>query len=259
MSRFAVHLETHRPEWGSSLHGDIRVSHLLENSTPGADRLDDVRVASIAPGLLRIAVCDPALCFTDAYPIGREAGQGALEAIMNAESLLDGMLLANQRLYRPGASRSTRMALSCIAAVDWDTVTNQVTAVRAGDCQVLVRTEQGWVDLFTSGILTEKAAQAWGNAADQRDRQAHMADHDRILGNEGAWVTAPLGQFAQPIIQHAALTVALAVAVGSDGLKLDEQVLGNLRSAWVRIHDRGDDWPHEQPHGDLAVVLAERV
>jgi hypothetical protein len=258
MGRFADHLANHQPEWVEHHLDGVRISQLMESSTPGASRLDDTRFAWVSPTVLRLVVCDPAMCLIDPLVIAREAGQRALRIIMASTDLVEGLRAANEVLYRPGASRSTQMSLACIAAVDWHVETGEMHAARAGDCQVLVSVNGQWIDVFPNEILTPEAVSAWKGAAPQRDRPAHLADHDRILGHPGAWLTCPLGQFSEPLLEHATHTGVVGVAISSDGIRLNEHAVTNLQEVWAGLHNRPDDWPHNQPHGDIAVLTAAR-
>lgn len=255
MSRFDTHRSKHQPLWGEHHYGEVLVTSLMETSSPGTARLDDLRVLERDGGQLRLGVCDPALGLVDAHPTGRTAGQLAMFGLEGGADLTEIFSAVNAALFRPEARRSTSISLTCLAAVDWDPASGELYGVRAGDCQVLVMRNGDWEPLFTGPILTDEARMLWKAAAPQRDRVRHLADHDRILGHPGAWVTAPLGQFAEPLMQTASRSGVTAVAISSDGIELDRSVIEDLPAAWSALHDRPENWPHDEPHGDIAVAV----
>ena len=255
MDRFAEHRTHHNPTVTRGEIGGLHYFSLREPSSPSGLPLDDLRLLELSPTLLRFVVADPVLGHIDAARIAYQAGQCALDELARATTLEQGFRSANSALYAPGASRSTSISMSCLLAVDFDLQQGALTAVRAGDCQLMVRRGDVWFSPFDHDILTPEAAEAWRHAAPQRDRPAHLADHDRILGHPAAWLCAPLGQFADPITQSVSLTGVDALTLGSDGLPLSPEAIADLPAAWRELHNRPDTWPHHEPHGDLAYAL----
>ena len=247
----------HEPVWATYAFEGVTVDTLAETSTPGATWLDDF---SIIPGddTIRLGVCDPALGLIDPHVMARLSGQIALAALHFNKDLEAAFHAANASMFKEEAKRSTSIYLSCMAGIDWNPKTGELVAVRAGDCQVLVLIDGSWQQLFGTKILTDEAAQAWESAAPQIDRPAHLADHDRILGHESAWITAPLGQFRGALIEKVILSDVKAVALSTDGVRLNAETVSNLTVAWESLHDRDDSWPHNEPHGDIAVLIARQ-
>ena len=104
--------------------------------------------------------------------------------------------------------------------------------------------------------FTDQARERWSRlAAPQTDRVAHLLSHDEILGVEGAWNTAPLGEFQTPVLRWAEQVNVTGVAVLTDGLDRVKNPMEHTAD-WVRLaHEVPEDHPHDQPHGDLAALV----
>ena len=259
MNQFQGHIEKHRPFWQETQDGSLSIKTLQESSDPEQPVIDLLLYKKLPNGMIRLAVTDPALCYLEPYDTALNASELVLRMLSDEFELEKAFLMINSALYLEGAARATDMKAVCVLAVDWNPVEKTLHSISAGDCQLMIRVDNNWVPTYDSAILTKEGAEAWEKAAPQRDRFAHLTDHDRILGDPSLWLSAPLGQFSKTIVRQKRYQNVDAVALASDGLTLNLDSITDLKTTYHTLHDRPKDWPHEQPHGDIAVLICSNT
>jgi hypothetical protein len=193
-----------------------------------------------ATGRLRVAAVDgvtPSLrCRTVAGVDGAMYAAAVVRlALQRTDAGLDQCVLAaNGHLHDRTLARSRDQMQACVAAADIFP-DGRVEVVRAGDCEVWARTEQGWVSLGSGTALTPDVAAEWAEWQRCHPTVSRDVRHDaeeRFLGRRQAWTSTALGRFASPILQRFVADGVLELVLASDGARLSEPVLDDLPS-WL--------------------------
>jgi hypothetical protein len=247
------HVAHHRPVSSTHRVPGGKIVTRWEAANPFEPCLDQIGVSVHNTGF-RVAVVDPALCGTEDHRRAVLSGGIALAVAHSVETLDTVFADANAVLYHPWSRRATDSSVTCLAVVDIDNGT--VTAGRAGDCEIWVDNGAGFEPLLAGDALTQKARERFTThgAPQQPDRRAHLESHDTLLGDIDDWKTAPLGMFHTAKPQYATATGVTRVLVTTDGVGTCANFT-DLDSLWERVHDRPANWPHPNPHGDLAVAV----
>lgn len=254
---FEQHENRHQPLFTSWHMRELAGQMLLETSRPGAVILDQVAMWPTGPGMLRLVAIDPAVA------VDERSGQdwpwrilGQLAKGQDARQTLEDL---NTQIRKGGYGRGSGYASYCVVVADWNWQTESLKVVGAGDSVCWVRSENLWRKLGPSDMLSEKARARWTqHAPSQGDRQAHTEAHDELLGRPEDWNSAPLGQLPHLKVYEDTATAVTAVGLSTDGLDANAETWNDLEGAWRRVHERQAGWPHPQPHGDLAAVVARK-
>ena len=254
------------PDWapltGTFHAGDWDVAVWAEPSLPGGTTFDPwcVRVFS---DRLRLAVADPAATCPDLTASDVAwSGLTVIGAFHVEDDLHAALNAAAARLHDP--ARSPRLANPCaqVAAVDLELRGSDITAVRAGDCEVWVKRSGRWAPLLAGARLTEAAQAAFAahpGAHRSAGAAAHYAAHVDVLDDPAVWHTAPVGLDFPVRTQEMNATDVEEVIVADDGARLTVQRCATL-SSWLAggLQVAPEDHPHPSPHGDVAVLHARR-
>lgn len=255
MNQYEDHIKKHKPFWQETQISSISIRTLQESSDPEQPVIDLLLIKQLPQGVIRLGVTDPALCYIEPYETALKSSQIALRHLSDENDLDTAFSKINTELYVEGSSRATSMSAICLLVADWDPVEKTLYSISAGDCQLMIRIDISWFPAFDSAILTKEGARAWREAALQRDRLAHLTDHDRILGEYSLWLSAPLGQFPKIKAKYKRFQNVDALALSSDGLTLNLKSITDLQTSHSDLHQRPMSWPHSQPHGDIAVMI----
>lgn len=253
-----------RPLTGDITSGDWRIRVWQEPRLPGETTRDPFCLRTFGD-TLRLAVADPAAT-NPAITAEQVAWSGELAiGALNVHTGLDAAFTAAAaRIRQPGTH--PRLANPCaqVAAVDVTMTTGHVTALRAGDCEVWIRSRDSWRPLLAGPRLTPAAHAAFAahpGAKLTADReQLHYQAHLDTLEDPEAWLTAPLGLDAAPRTQGAQHPSVQEIIVTSDGARLTADRCANL-DVWLRggLQHAPAGHPHPSPHGDVTVLHARRT
>jgi hypothetical protein len=171
------------------------------------------------------------------------------------------VLAANQHLHDPALARSRAQMQACGTVGDLSP-DGHVDVVRAGDCEVWARTEQGWVSFGSGSALTADVEAGWADWQHRHSGVSRDVRHDaeeRFLGRPEAWTSTAVGRFGAPLLQRFSADGVQELVLASDGARLSAPVLDDL-PAWLgelrRWEARRSDLGRaaEKVHDDVTVL-----
>jgi hypothetical protein len=134
---------------------------------------------------------------------------------------------------------------------------------RAGDSEVWARRAGRWSSLFPTETLTPERRAAFrqhpGADLVAAGPQLHWQAHVDLLDDPAAWVSPPLGLEFPARVQRATLSDVEELILSTDGACLNAERCADLR-AWLSggLQRRQPGNLHPSPHGDIAVLRAQR-
>lgn len=226
-----------RTEWApvqslSDVGHGWRIWSWEEPRLPGEIGWDTNLIANLGP-MMRLAVADAAQDehAVDSAQAARSTHtvRGWLRTTIDPTQALRG---AAAELRDPTLVPRQRNPWAATAVVDIHRHTGHATAVRVGDSEVWVKTNNQWEPVFPDNLLT---------AADPN--------------------TPPADHPVEPKLEHANLGVVEEVIVATDGARLTPDrcaMLAHWLSHDIQIRIEGDATEHLSPHDDIAALWASR-
>lgn len=165
--------------------------------------------------------------------------------------------VAAKTIFNPEERVRNRNGIIALAGVQLGVLDE---AWRCGDCEVWVKKDEVWENVFPDDMLSQKGRADYAKAAAGLTEYEAWLAQETVLQDLSMWAAPMIGLSDKAEAQYADISGAEEIIITSDGARMTGERAENL-AEWMTetIHIAPEGHPYPSPHGDLSVIHAKRL
>lgn len=165
--------------------------------------------------------------------------------------------VAAKTIFNPEEPARNRNGIIALAGVQLGTLDE---AWRCGDCEVWVKKDEVWENIFPDDMLSQKGRADYVKAAAGLSEYEAWLVQETVLQDLAMWTAPMIGLSDKAEAQYADISGAEEIIITSDGAQMTSERASNLAKWMIEtIHIAPEGHPYPSPHGDLSVIHAKRL